>query len=557
MGGEVCSRLGSGFCSRVGESWKRKKKNLNETVSKSKVGKYFKLEARKTCFTKEICAGTATFLTMAYIITVNATILADSGGTCSFEDCTPSSIVSNATNNIINDQKPTPDCKFKPNIGYQNCLTKTKSDLIVATVLTSLFGCVGMGVFANLPLAVAPGMGINAYFAYNLVGFHGSGPMTYQTALAVVLVEGCAFLAIALIGFRAKLARLIPRAVRLASAAGIGLFIAFTGLQAQQGVGLVGPSSSTMLTLAACSRINPVTGACDGGILRSPTFWLGVTGLLIMSYGLMKNIKGSMIYGIVFVTLVSWIRGTSVTFFPDTQIGDTKYEYFKKVVDFQGIQNTAGAISFSEFNRSEVWIALVTILYVDVLATTGTLFSLAEVGGFVDEKGRFEGEYIAYIVDAISTIIGSVLGTSPTAVYVESTAGIKEGGRTGITTIVVGFYFLLSLCFIPLLASVPPWAIGPSLVMVGMMMMKVVKDIDWDNMKEGVPAFVTILLMPLTYSISNGIIGGIMIYLALNLYDYVVVSVKWLVDLMRKAMGSVQNQVSATNTNEPISVIAP
>ncbi|KAI3966309.1 hypothetical protein MKW92_042131 [Papaver armeniacum] len=557
MGGEVCSRLGTGFCSGLGESWKRKKKNLNETVSKSKVGKYFKLEARKTCFTREICAGTATFLTMAYIITVNATILADSGGTCSIQDCTPPPIVSNATNNIITDQKPTPDCKFKPNIGYQNCLTKTKSDLIVATVLTSLFGCVGMGVFANLPLAVAPGMGINAYFAYNLVGLHGSGPMAYQTALAVVLVEGCAFLAIALIGYRAKLARLIPRAVRLASAAGIGLFIAFTGLQTQQGVGLVGPSSSTMLTLAACSRINPVTGACEGGILQSPTFWLGTTGLLIMSYGLMKNIKGSMIYGIVFVALVSWIRGTSVTFFPDTQIGDTKYDYFKKVVDFQGIQTTAGAISFSEFNRSEVWIALVTILYVDVLATTGTLFSLAEVGGFVDEKGRFEGEYIAYIVDAIATIIGSALGTSPTAVYVESTAGIKEGGRTGITTTVVGFYFLLSLCFIPLLASVPPWAIGPSLVMVGMMMMKVVKDIDWDNIKEGVPAFVTILLMPLTYSISNGIIGGIMIYVALNFYDYVVMSVKWLMGLMRKAMGVIQNQVSATNTNEPISVIAP
>ncbi|KAI3995923.1 hypothetical protein MKX01_017120 [Papaver californicum] len=556
MGGEVCSRFGGGFCSRLGESWKRKKKNLNETVSKSKVGKYFKLEARKTCFTREICAGTATFLTMAYIITVNATILADSGGTCSIQDCTPPSIGSNATSNIMNDQKPTPDCKFKPNIGYQNCLTQTKSDLIVATVLTSLFGCVGMGVFANLPLAVAPGMGINAYFAYNLVGLHGSGPMTYQTALAVVLVEGCAFLAIAVIGFRAKLARLIPRPVRLASAAGIGLFIAFTGLQAQQGVGLVGPSSSTMLTLAACSSINPVTGACDGGILRSPTFWLGATGLLLMSYGLMKNIKGSMIYGIVFVTLVSWIRGTSVTFFPYTQIGDTRYDYFKKVVDFEGIQNTAGAISFSEFNRSEVWIALVTILYVDVLATTGTLFSLAEVGGFVDEKGRFEGEYIAYIVDAISTITGSVLGTSPTAVYVESTAGIREGGRTGITTIVVGFYFLLSLCFVPLLASVPPWAIGPSLVMVGMMMMKVVKDIDWDKIKEGVPAFVTILLMPLTYSISNGIIGGIMIYVALNLYDYVVVSVKWLTDLMRKAMGGVQNQISAANTNESISVIA-
>ncbi|KAI3981782.1 hypothetical protein MKX01_027767 [Papaver californicum] len=317
-----------------------------------------------------------------------------------------------------------------------------------------------------------------------MVGLHGSGPMTYQTALAMVLVEGCAFLAIAVIAFRAKLARLIPRPVRLALAAGIALYRLYR------------PSSPKRSRSSACSRINPVTGACDGGILRSPTFWLGVTLCDV---------------------------------FPYTQIGDNRYDYFKKVVDFQGIQNTAGAISSGEFNR------------IDVLATTGTLFSLAEVGGFVDEKGRFESDYIAYIVDAISTIIGSVLGTSPTAVYVESTAGLREGGRTGITTIVVG---------------VPPWAIGPSLVIVGMMMMKVVKDIDWDNIKEGVPALVTILLMPLTYSISNGIIGGIMIYVALNLYDYVVISVKWLTDLMRKAMGGVQNQVSATNTNEPMSVIA-
>ncbi|KAI3831073.1 hypothetical protein MKX03_036086 [Papaver bracteatum] len=468
MGGEVCSRLGTGFCSRFGESWKRKKKNWNETASKSKVGKYFKLEARKTCFTREICAGTATFLTMAYIITVNATKLADSGRTCSIQDCTPPSIASNATNNIINDQKPIPDCKFKPNIGYQNCLTKTKSDLIVATVLTSLFGCVGMGVFANLSLAVAPGMGFNAYFAYNLVGLHGSGPMTYQTALAVVLVEGCAFLAIALIGYRAKLARLYSR------------------LQTQQGVGIVGPSSSTMLTLATCSRINPVTDACEGGILRSPTFWLCAHRVVNHVLWINENIKGSMIYGIVFVTLVS---GLEVTLNMIISKGLWIFKEFKP----------HWCNRFSEFNRSEVWIALVTILYVDVLATTGTSFSLAEVGGFVDEKGRFEGEYIAYIVDAIATIIGYALGTSPTAVYVESTVGIKES-RTGITTIVYRVYFLLSLCFIPLLA-----------------------DIDWDNIKMFLLLFN--FIDAINNSISNGIIG-VMIYVALISNDCMVISVK-------------------------------
>ncbi|OMO99071.1 Xanthine/uracil/vitamin C permease [Corchorus capsularis] len=509
---------------------------LNDAVSKSMVGKYFKLEARKSCFTKEVRAGTATFLTMAYIITVNATIIADSGGTCSMADC---SVPANQT-------ASPPDCMLKPNAGYENCVSKTKSDLVVATVLSGMIGCFGMGILANLPLGLAPGMGPNAYLAYNLVGFHGSGSISYQTALAVVLVEGCAFLAISALGLRAKLARLIPHHVRLACAAGIGLFIAFVGLQIHQGIGLVGPDPSTLLTLTACSTTDPATGQCLGGKMRSPTFWLGLVGFLITCYGLIKEIKGSMIYGILFVTLISWIRGTAVTFFPPTPTGDSSYNYFKKVVDFHEIQSTAGVISFSNFNRSEVWVALVTLLYVDVLATTGTLYTMAEIGGFVDEKGTFEGEYLAYIVDASSTIIGSALGTSPVATYIESSAGIREGGRTGLTAIVIGVYFFLSLFFTPLLTSVPPWAIGPSLVMVGVLMMKLVKDINWDNMKEAAPAFVTMVLMPLTYSIANGIIGGIALALALNLYDLVVELIRRL-NKMRKMVVKEQNQVSAAN----------
>ncbi|KAF8413761.1 hypothetical protein HHK36_001754 [Tetracentron sinense] len=550
MGGELCASLGGGMCTRVGESWRRMKRDLNDTVSKGKVGRYFKLEARKSCFTRELRAGTATFLTMAYIITINATILADSGGTCSVSDCSPMIHFANvSTHHTHNPHKPGPECKFKSNVGYQNCLSKTKSDLIVATALSSMIACFAMGLLANLPFALAPGMGANAYFAYNLVGFHGSGPMTYRTALAVVLVEGCAFLVIAALGLRAKLARLIPRPIRLACAAGIGLFIAFVGLQAHQGLGLVGPDSSTLVSLTACSSTNPLTGECIDGKMQSPAFWLGAVGFLIMCYGLMKDIKGSMIYGILFVTLISWIRGTSVTYFPNTPVGDTSYKYFKKVVDFHKIKSTAGAFSFKDFNRSEVWLALVTLLYVDVLATTGTLFSMAEIGGFVDENGGFEGEYLAYMVDASSTILGSALGTSPIATYIESSAGIREGGRTGLTAIITGFYFFLSLFFTPLLASVPPWAIGPSLVMVGVMMMRVVKEIEWVKVKEGVPAFVTMLLMPLTYSISNGIIGGIGLYVALSLYDYIVGSVRWFMK-MRRLVGGVQNQVSATATAE-------
>lgn len=514
--------------------------SLNDYVSKSKIGRFFKLEARKSCFTKELRAATATFLTMAYIITVNATILSDSGVTCSVADCSPPA----------NQTTPSPDCVLKPNDGYQSCLDRAKSDLIVATILSSMIGSFAMGILANLPLGLAPGMGPNAYLAYNLVGFHGTGPLSYKTAMAVVLVEGCAFLAISAFGLRAKLARLIPHPVRLACAAGIGLFIAFVGLQVHQGVGLVGPDPSTLVTVTACSSTNPATGECIAGKMHSPTFWLSSVGFLITCYGLVKGIKGSMIYGILFVTFISWIRGTAVTYFPYTPVGESNYNYFKQVVDFHKIQTTAGAISFSKFNTSDAWVALATLLYVDVLATTGTLYTMAEIGGFVNDKGRFEGEYMAFMVDAGSTIVGSALGVSPIATYIESSAGIREGGRTGLTAVIIGFYFLLSLFFTPLLTSVPPWAIGPSLVIVGILMMKVVKDINWEDMKEAVPAFMTMLLMPLTYSIANGIIAGIGLYIALNMYDYMMRSVGWIMK-MRRMVVKEQNQVSATAGVDP------
>ncbi|KAJ9163849.1 hypothetical protein P3X46_023477 [Hevea brasiliensis] len=528
------------LCPKLSSSWMKMETSLNDSVSKSKIGRFFKLEARKSSFTKEFRAATATFLTMAYIITVNATILSDSGVTCSVADCSPP----------VNQTMPSPDCVLKPNDGYQSCLDRAKSDLIVATILSSMIGSFAMGILANLPLGLAPGMGPNAYLAYNLVGFHGTGPISYKTAMAVVLVEGCAFLAISAFGLRAKLARLIPHPVRLACAAGIGLFIAFVGLQVHQGVGLVGPDPSTLVTVTACSSTNPATGECMAGKMHSPTFWLSSVGFLITCYGLVKGVKGSMIYGILFVTFISWIRGTAVTYFPYTPVGESNFKYFKKVVDFHKIQTTAGAISFSNFNTGDVWVALATLLYVDVLATTGTLYSMAEIGGFVNDKGRFEGEYMAFMVDAGSTIVGSALGVSPIATYIESSAGIREGGRTGLTAVIIGFYFLLSLFFTPLLTSVPPWAIGPSLVIVGILMMKVVKDINWEDMKEAVPAFMTMLLMPLTYSIANGIIGGIGLYIALNLYDYAVKLVRWLMK-MRRMVVKEQNQVSATAAVDP------
>ncbi|PRQ59589.1 putative xanthine/uracil/vitamin C permease [Rosa chinensis] len=519
---------------------------LNTYVAKSRVGKRFKLTERNSTFTTELRAGTATFLTMAYILAVNASILTDSGGTCSVSDCIPlcsdsSLSVNNCTGTVI---QPDASCKFDPvNPGYTACLDRVRKDLIVATVASSLIGCVIMGAFANLPLALAPGMGTNAYFAYTVVGFHGSGNVSYQSALAAVFMEGLIFLLISAIGLRAQLAKLIPKPVRISSSAGIGLFLAFIGLQSNQGIGLVGYSSSTLVTIGACpasKRVSlaPVVTAANGtvsllaggtvsgdifctqGRMESPTFWLGIVGFVIIAYCLVKNIKGAMIYGIVFVTAVSWFRNTEVTAFPHTAAGDAAYEYFKKVFDVHTIQSTAGALSFKSFGKGYFWEALITFLYVDILDTTGTLYSMARFAGFMDQDGNFEGQYFAFMSDATSIVVGSLLGTSPVTTFIESSTGIREGGRTGLTALTAAGYFFFALFFTPLLASIPAWAVGPPLILVGVLMMKSVVEIEWDDMRQAIPAFVTLILMPLTYSIAYGLIGGIGTFIVLHLWDW-------------------------------------
>ncbi|KAG5092435.1 hypothetical protein AAZX31_18G193600 [Glycine max] len=519
---------------------------INLVVAQSCIGKYFKLVERNTTFTTELRAGTATFLTMAYILAVNATIIADSGGTCSVSDCTPlcsdpKTSPSHCPTHLLT--RPDSSCKYPPvNPGYAACVERTRRDLIVATVASSLMGSAVMGLLANLPLALAPGMGANAYFAYSVVGFHGSGSVPYKTALTAIFLEGLIFLVISAVGFRAKLAKLVPKPVRVSSAAGIGLFLAFIGLQSNEGIGLIGFSPSTLVTLGGCPRnkltalapvitingtVSLIPGAtvsdkilCSGNRMESPTLWLGLVGFFIIAYCLMKNIKGAMIYGIVFVTVISWFRNTPVTVFPNTELGDAGYEYFKKVVDVHVIKTTAGALSFDSMWKGAFWEALFTFLYVDILDTTGTLYSMARFAGFVDANGDFEGQYFAFMADASSIVVGSLLGTSPVTAFIESSTGIREGGRTGLTAVTVAGYFLMAFFFTPLLASIPAWAVGPPLIVVGVMMVRCVVEIDWEDMREAIPAFVTIVLMPLTYSIAYGLIGGIGTYLVLHAWDW-------------------------------------
>ncbi|KAJ0028847.1 hypothetical protein Pint_35029 [Pistacia integerrima] len=522
---------------------------LNSYVANTRVGKRFKLAQRNTTFTTELRAGTATFLTMAYILAVNASILTDSGGTCSVSDCVPlcsdpNIPLSNCTGPTHRIIQPDNSCKFPPvNTGYSDCLEKTRKDLIVATVASSLIGCLVMGIFANLPLALAPGMGANAYFTYTVVGFHGSGNVTYKSALTAIFIEGLIFLFISAIGLRVKLAKLVPKPVRVSSSAGIGLFLAFIGLQNNEGIGLIGYSSSTLVTLGACPRSSRAAlatvitaangtvsllpgGSVSGDIMclnhqmESPTFWLGVVGFVIIAYCLVKNIKGAMIYGIVFVTMISWFRNTAVTAFPNTPSGNSAYQYFKKVVDVHVIKTTAGALSFNGLRTGSFWEALITFLYVDILDTTGTLYSMARFAGFTDVNGDFEGQYFAFMSDAASIVVGSLLGTSPVTAFIESSTGIREGGRTGLTALTVAGYFFLAFFFTPLLASIPAWAVGPPLILVGVMMMRSVVEIEWDDMRQAIPAFVTLILMPMTYSIAYGLIGGIGTFIVLHIWDW-------------------------------------
>jgi AGZA family xanthine/uracil permease-like MFS transporter len=474
------------------------------TTAKNKVKSYFKIEERGSTILTELRAGTVTFFTMGYILAVNAAILGDSGGTCDGES-----------------------------ENYDQCQQDLKIDLIYATAISAGVSTLLMGLTANLPLALAPGMGLNAYFTYDVVGFRGSGKVSYQNALFATFIEGFIFLALSMTGFRFKLMNLIPKHVKYAMTAGIGLFLAHLGMQSAEGIGLVTSHTATKVTLGGCGVYNEVSEFVPGfgsvtwcpveEKMEGATTWIGIAGFALMSLLLIFKVRGSIFITILLVTLTSWLRNTDFTYFPETFLGEARYEYFKNVVDLHVMDKTPFVL-FENINlaSNEIWVALVTFLYVDMLDTAGTLFSMAEYAGMTDANGNFEGQTAAFCSDAVGTIFGSLLGTSSVTTYIESAAGIEEGGRTGLTAVVVALFFFLSLVFAPIFASIPPWATGPALIIIGSLMMKSVMKINWNNTRHAIPAFVTIIVMPLTYSIAYGIMGGLMMALLIYLVDKVV-----------------------------------
>ncbi|KAG0363014.1 hypothetical protein BGZ54_008384 [Gamsiella multidivaricata] len=474
---------------------------LNYNMAMSPIGRYFRLEgsgARRerlgSKFTTELRAGLTTF---AYIISVNALIVTDSGGPC-----------------VCNDAGNTTDVGCFNDPDYVQCLRILKLDLITATAAIACLSTLLMGLFANLPLGLAPGMGLNAYFTYTVVGFHGSKAIKYETALAAVFIEGILFVLLSVFGIRQWLARLVPQSIKIATGAGIGLYLMFIGVQSSAGIGLIGRDDATLVTLTGC--IKDATGLCeDGTRMRSPTTWMGIFGFVIISICLLYRVKGAVLVGILFISILSWFRGTTFTYFPYTDAGNAMFDYFKKVVTFHPIEYTLGKMNF-QLNNSEIWIALITFLYVDIMDTTGTLYSMAKFGGFMYKNGDFDGSSAAFLCDATSISIGACFGVPPVTAFIESGAGITEGGKTGLASVVTAFLFFISLFFSPIFASFPPWATGPALIVVGSMMIKSVRSINWDYIGDAIPAFLTIALMPLSYSIAYGLIAGVGSYAVIN-----------------------------------------
>ncbi|KAI6012211.1 permease family-domain-containing protein [Pisolithus marmoratus] len=476
---------------------------LNARVADSAIGRWFRLEGsghprerEGSRFMTDVRAGITTWAAMAYIISVNASIVSDSGGTC----------VCTGPNNCQTDET------------YLACVQEVKQDLITSTAAISALASVLMGAFANLPVGMAPGMGLNAYFTYSVVGYHGSGFITYREALAAVFLEGWVFFILSLLGLRQWLARIMPQSLVLAVGAGIGLYISFIGLTSG-GLNVIGGNVTNLVGLGGC---NPSGNAdlpyyCGTKVLRDPTVWLGIfTGGFLTVVLMMFRVKGSLLIGIFLTSIISWPRNTPVTYFPHTTSGDQLFAFFKQVVAWHPLQHIGNALDYN-YGKGKVWYALITFLYVDILDTTGTLYSMAKFAGLRDPITLdFENSTIAYCVDAVSISMGALVGTSPVTAFIESATGIAEGGKTGITAIVTGLLFFVSVFFAPIFASIPSWATGGALVIVGSLMIRNVRDINWDYIGDSLPAFLTILIIPLSYNIAYGVITGVCSYIIIN-----------------------------------------
>ena len=398
---------------------------------------YFGFDERRSSLRIEVVAGITTFLTTAYIIFVNPSILGDAG--------------------------------------------MDKQALVAVTCIVSAIATILMGAFGKAPIAMAPGMGLNAFFAYTLVLTDG---LSWETALGVVFLSGLFFLILTFLGLRRKLVEAIPPSLISAISVGIGLFITFIGLQ---NLGLVEASETTLV------QAGKVT----------PTALIGLAGLIVMLFLEMRKVKGSLLIGILFATALAGVLGYIHK--PEAWISlnvDIRAVAFKLDI--------LGALKWSLFG------SIFTLMFIDMFDSIGTLVACCHQAGMVEDDNRIKGLDRLLGIDAVATMIGAVFGTSTTTAYIESAAGIEQGGRTGVTAIVTGVMFLLALLFVPVIGVVPTYATAPALMMVGLFMMKEVGKIDFSRMDEAFPAFIIMVLIALSYSISTGLAFGFISFVVIK-----------------------------------------
>ena len=393
------------------------------------INRYFQLKEKQTSIRIEAIAGLTTFLTMAYIIFVNPAILSDAG--------------------------------------------MDKNALIAVTCIISAAATIAVGVFAKAPIAMAPGMGLNAFFTYSLVL---GDKINWETALGIVFLSGLFFLLLTVLGLRRKIVEAIPPALISAISVGIGLFITFIGL-----VNL-GVIVDNQATLVSAGRL-------------TPTVLIGLAGLLVMLFLEIKRIRGALLIGIIFATVLAELFGYTEK---PTQLVSLHLDISAVVLNL----DILGALKWSLLGP------IFTLMFMDMFDSVGTLMACCRQADMVDEKNKVRGLDRLLVIDAAATMAGAVLGTSTTTAYVESAAGIEQGGRSGLASIITGVLFLVAMLFAPVVGIVPQFATAPALIMVGLFMVKEVNKIDFTDLQEAFPAFIIMVMIALSYSISTGLAFG-------------------------------------------------
>ena len=428
--------------------------------------KLFKLRENGTDVRTEVMAGITTFMTMAYILAVNPSILSATG--------------------------------------------MDSGAIFTSTALAAMIGTFLMAFFANYPFALAPGMGLNAYFAYTVV--LGMG-YKWEVALTAVFVEGIVFIVLSLTDIREAIFNAIPKNLKSAVSVGIGLFIAFIGLQNANIV--VG--GSTLLELFSIDGYNSAKGVEAsmnnvGITVLLALIGVGITGILVI-----KNVKGNILWGILLTWILGIICQMTGIYVPDPEIG-----FYSLLPDFSSgfsipsIMPVFGKLDFSGVFSLNFIVVIFAFLFVDMFDTIGTLIGVSTKAGMLDQDEKLPNIKQALLADAVATTAGAVFGTSTTTTFVESSAGVGAGARTGLASVVTGLLFLIAILFAPIFTAIPSFATAPALIFVGFLMVSSVVKINFDDLADAVPAYLCMIAMPLAYSISEGIAIGVISYVIIN-----------------------------------------